>query len=146
MTSPKHLSAASRKLFREIAAAVELDAAAETMLTGALEQWDRAQACRAQVAADGLMLCGVAGWEGHIGGPDLNVVAELVDLIGGAASRHIRRDEIEHFGGQFARNAHLFDVFWCFDVYGHAVTVRGGIVVTAVVRERYCNSGTARGR
>ena len=56
MTSPKHLSAASRKLFREIAAAVELDAAAETMLTGALEQWDRAQACRAQVAADGMML------------------------------------------------------------------------------------------
>jgi D-serine deaminase-like pyridoxal phosphate-dependent protein len=33
----------------------------------------------AAVAADGLMLSGVAGWEGHIGGADLNVVAELVD-------------------------------------------------------------------
>ena len=58
MQAPKHLTGTSRKLWRDIAATVELDAAAETMLTGALEQWDRAQACRAQVAADGLMLGG----------------------------------------------------------------------------------------
>jgi phage terminase small subunit len=58
MRPPKHLSAESRKLFREIAAAVELDAQAATLLQGALEQWDRAQAARAQVTAEGLMLDG----------------------------------------------------------------------------------------
>ena len=33
----------------------------------------------AAVAADGLILSGVAGWEGHIGGPELDVVEQQVD-------------------------------------------------------------------
>jgi len=58
MTAPKHLSEESRKLFRQIAATVELDAQAETLLRGALEQWDRAQAARALVTAEGLVIDG----------------------------------------------------------------------------------------
>ncbi len=58
MTAPKHLSAASRKLFREIVGILELDAAALVILQAGLEAWDRVQACRAQIAQDGLMVGG----------------------------------------------------------------------------------------
>lgn len=54
MTPPKHLSPAARRLYRAIAADVELDAAGAVILQAGLESWDRVQACRAIIAEEGL--------------------------------------------------------------------------------------------
>ncbi|MCA2962751.1 MAG: hypothetical protein INH40_02460 [Acidobacteriaceae bacterium] len=58
MKPPKHLTPEAKRLFRRIADAIELDAAAEVILTAGLESWDRVAACRAQIAEDGLMIEG----------------------------------------------------------------------------------------
>lgn len=53
----------------------------------------------AAVAADGLILSGVAGWEGHIGGPDLDAVAQQVDAY---LLRMLELVELLAAAGQFA--------------------------------------------
>jgi phage terminase small subunit len=55
MTPPKHLSPAAKRLYRAIAADVELDAAAGMILQAGLENWDRLQRCREIIAEDGLL-------------------------------------------------------------------------------------------
>ena len=47
------------------------------------------------------------------------VVAELVELVGRHARHHVRGDEVENFGGQFARDAHALCALRVFDGDGH---------------------------
>jgi hypothetical protein len=47
------------------------------------------------------------------------VVANPVQLGRGHARLHVRRYDLEHFGGQAAGNAHVLDVFGGFEGNGH---------------------------
>jgi P27 family predicted phage terminase small subunit len=58
MAIPKHLSPESKRTWRRIAAEYNLTPDAELLLRAALENWDRAQAARAMVTADGLVIDG----------------------------------------------------------------------------------------
>jgi P27 family predicted phage terminase small subunit len=53
--APKHLTAAGRKLWREIADEIELDRAASLLLTALCEQFDRAQQAREILSKDGII-------------------------------------------------------------------------------------------
>ena len=62
------------------------------------------------------------------------VVADAVELVGGDAGLHVRRDHVQHLGGQAAGHAHLLDLFGGFDgdgfmgtrMYGSAAQAREG--------------------
>lgn len=52
---PKHLSAAAKRWYREIASEYEItDRAGLLLLTQAAEAWDRAAQCRGTIATDGI--------------------------------------------------------------------------------------------
>jgi len=53
--APKHLTAAGRKLWREIADEIEIDRAASLLLTTLCEQFDRAQQAREILRKDGII-------------------------------------------------------------------------------------------
>jgi P27 family predicted phage terminase small subunit len=55
MTPPKHLSSESKKTYRRVAEEYDLTPDAEMLLRAALENWDRAQAARELVTAEGLV-------------------------------------------------------------------------------------------
>jgi phage terminase small subunit len=58
MNPPKHLSAESKRAWRRVSAEYELTPDAQLLLRGALENWDRAQAARVLVDAEGLVVNG----------------------------------------------------------------------------------------
>jgi hypothetical protein len=47
------------------------------------------------------------------------VVADPVEFLGGHAGLHVRRDDLQHFGGQAAGLAHLLEVFGGFQLDAH---------------------------
>ena len=49
------------------------------------------------------------------------VVAQLVELVGRHARHHVRGEEIENFGGQFARDTHALCALGVFDGDGHGM-------------------------
>lgn len=55
MNPPKHLSNESKRTWRRVVEEYDLGADAEMLLRAALENWDRAQASRALVNAEGLV-------------------------------------------------------------------------------------------
>ena len=60
-------------------------------------------------------------------------MAKPVQLAGADAGLDVFGDEIEHFARQAASDAHLFNIFGGFDVYGHD---RLNGVLEAVVKLR----------
>ena len=56
----------------------------------------------------GVVTAGVVVQRGRNGLLNLGdvVVAELVELVGGHAGHHVGREKVQHFGGQFAGDAH----------------------------------------
>ncbi len=57
-------------------------------------------------------------WNGLLKLGDV-VVAELVELVGRHACHDVGGDEIQYFGGQFARDAHALCALGVFDGDGH---------------------------
>src|SRR5690606_16385278 len=51
------------------------------------------------------------------------VVADAVEFLGGDAGPDVLADHLQHFGGQAAGYAHLFDFIGSLDGDGHAVSL-----------------------
>ncbi len=70
-------------------------------------------------------------WNGLLNLSDV-VVAKLVQLVGRDTGNNVRGEEIQNFGGQFARDAHAFCALGVFDGNCHGcnypIEVRGALM------------------
>ncbi len=75
-------------------------------------------------------------------------VAELVEFARGHSRGDMRRDVVEHLGGERAGHAHLGDLFGGFERNGHGRQLRNSslMLVLARVRASTCLTITAQYR